>query len=35
VTRLKSCFGRGLLILQAGAAHLEEKGTFILKFSAD
>ena len=35
VVRLKSCFGRGLLVFQAGAAHLEEKGTFVLKFSAD
>ena len=35
VLRLKSCFGRGLLIFPAGTAHLEEKGSFLLKFSAN
>jgi hypothetical protein len=35
VVRLKSCFGRGMLIFPAGAARLEERGNFLLKFSAD
>jgi hypothetical protein len=29
--RLKSCFGRGLLLFQAGAAHLAEKDEFLLR----
>jgi hypothetical protein len=32
VARLKSCFGRGLLILPAGAAGPPEGGTFLLRF---
>ncbi len=32
VARLMSCFGRGLLILPAGAPPLEAGGTFLLRF---
>jgi len=32
VARLKSCFGRGLLILPAGAAPLAASQTFLLRF---
>jgi hypothetical protein len=35
VVRLKSCFGRGLLIFPAGTVHLEEKDSYLLKFSSD
>jgi hypothetical protein len=34
VFRLKSCFGRGLLVFPAGSAQLEEKGEFLLRFSS-
>jgi hypothetical protein len=30
VMRLKSCFGRGLLVFSSGAAHLAEKDNFLL-----
>ena len=33
VFRLKSCFGRGLLLLPANAPALKDGATFILKFS--
>jgi len=33
VFRLKSCFGRGLLLLPANAPPLRDGATFILKFS--
>lgn len=33
VFRLKSCFGRGLLLLPANALPLKDGATFILKFS--
>ncbi len=33
VFRLKSCFGRGLLLLPANAPPLKDGATFILKFS--
>jgi len=32
VLRLKSCFGRGLLLFSAGVAQLQEKGGFLLRF---
>ncbi len=32
VLRLKSCFGRGLLLFSAGAPHLTERDNFLLKF---
>jgi hypothetical protein len=32
VVRLKSCFGRGLLILPAGGTPLAEGSTFLLRF---
>ena len=35
VLRLKSCFGRGILLFQAGAATLTEKENFVLHFSSD
>ena len=35
VLRLKSCFGRGILLFQAGAATLAEKENFVLQFSSD
>ena len=35
VLRLKSCFGRGLLLLPSGTAQLAEKSEFLLKFPAD
>lgn len=35
VARLKSCFGRGLLLLPDGTASLPEKGEFLLKFPAN
>ncbi len=34
VLRLKSCFGRGILLFQAGAAKLTEKENFVLQFSS-
>lgn len=33
--RLKSCFGRGLLLFPAGAAQLGEKDEFTLQFSTN
>lgn len=33
VIRLKSCFGRGLLILPVGAPPLNDGATFLLRFS--
>lgn len=33
VFRLKSCFGRGLLLLPAGGPPLKDGTTFVLKFS--
>jgi hypothetical protein len=33
VFRLKSCFGRGLLLLPADAPPLKDGATFVLKFS--
>lgn len=33
VLRLKSCFGRGLLVFPFGAAHLTEKDEFVLRWS--
>jgi hypothetical protein len=35
VFRLKSCFGRGLLVFAAGEAQLAERRDFGLKFPAD
>lgn len=35
VLRLKSCFGRGLLVFPAGTAQLAEKDEFLLQFSPD
>jgi hypothetical protein len=35
VARLKSCFGRGLLLLPLGAVFLTEKDEFLLKFLAN
>ena len=32
VARMKSCFGRGLLIFAAGEAKLAEKENFVLRF---
>lgn len=32
VLRLKSCFGRGLLLLPTGTAHLAERDEFLLRF---
>ena len=32
VARMKSCFGRGLLIVPGGTAGLEKGGTFLLRF---
>ncbi len=32
VLRLKSCFGRGLLVFPSGIAHPAEKDAFLLKF---
>jgi hypothetical protein len=32
VTRLRTCFGRGMLLFPAGSARLAEKDTFVLKF---
>ena len=34
VFRLKSCFGRGLLVIPAAAARLNEKDTFALRAAA-
>jgi hypothetical protein len=34
VVRLKSCFGRGLLVLPSGAPMPEDGGTFLLRFPA-
>lgn len=34
VVRLKSCFGRGVLLFPAGAAQLAEKDEFDLRFSS-
>lgn len=33
VVRLKSCFGRGVLLFPAGTARLAEKDNFLLRFS--
>jgi len=33
VVRLKSCFGRGLLLLPGDAPPLKERATFVLRFS--
>ncbi len=35
VLRLKSCFGRGLLLFPSGTAQLPEKSEFLLKFPPD
>jgi len=35
VFRMKSCFGRGLLVFAAGEAQLAERKEFALKFPAD
>ena len=35
VARMKSCFGRGLLIFAARAARLVEKEDFVLRFESD
>ena len=35
VVRLKSCFGRGLLLLPAGAPPMKEGDAFLLSFRAD
>ncbi len=35
VARLKSCFGRGLLVLPSGAAQIKEGDEFLLKFTSD
>ncbi len=35
VFRMKSCFGRGLLVFAAGEAQLAERREFVLKFPAD
>ncbi len=35
VLRLKSCFGRGLLLFSAGTAELREKEEFLLRFSSN
>ncbi len=35
VLRLKSCFGRGLLVFAASEARLTEKQDFVLRFPAD
>jgi len=35
VLRLKSCFGRGLLLFPAGTAEVAEQSEFLLKFPAD
>ncbi len=35
VFRLKSCFGRGLLVFAADSARLAERRDFVLKFPAD
>lgn len=35
VFRLKSCFGRGLLLVPAGGAQLKEGDEFLLKFPSD
>jgi hypothetical protein len=35
VLRLKSCFGRGLLLFPASAAQLKEKDTFLLRLPSD
>jgi hypothetical protein len=32
VTRLRTCFGRGLLLFPAGSARLAEKDVFVLRF---
>jgi hypothetical protein len=34
VVRLKSCFGRGLLILPPGEPALKDGETFLLKFAS-
>jgi hypothetical protein len=34
VVRLKSCFGRGLLLLPGDAPPLKERATFVLRFSS-
>ncbi len=35
VLRLKSCFGRGLLLFPAGTAQLADRDELVLKFPAD
>jgi hypothetical protein len=35
VARVKSCFGRGMLLLPLGAVSLTEKDEFLLKFPAN
>lgn len=35
VARLKSCFGRGLLIFPAGSAQLAERDKFLLRFPSN
>jgi hypothetical protein len=35
VFRLRTCFGRGMLILPAGAAAMKDGATFRIRFSAD
>ncbi len=35
VLRLKSCFGRGLLLFPAGTAQLTDRDELVLKFPAD
>lgn len=35
VVRLKSCFGRGLLLFPASTAQLTEKDVFLLRFPSD
>lgn len=35
VARLKSCFGRGLLIFPAGSAHLAGRDNFLLRFPSN
>ncbi len=32
--RMKSCFGRGMLVLRSGDAHLAERSTFTLRLPA-
>jgi hypothetical protein len=35
IFRLRSCFGRGLLIAPAGAAQIKDGTTFLLRFAGD